>query len=585
MAGYGPYILLDDQLTHSQRYYTQPIDIVTAKEPEDIHAAFAKLMNYHEKGYYIAGYTSYELGLIFEQKLTPLLPKDRDIPLLNFGIFDKVSSAPPTEFLYASHPPNLTLLPAWTESEYRKRFDKVITYIKAGDVYQINLTFPMKAEYEGEAHELYAAFRNRQKGRYGGIAVLGNSPDIISLSPELFFRKEGGDMIMRPMKGTRPRSADSERDDSLRQEMRGDAKSQAENLMIVDLLRNDLSRISKPGSVKVPELFTLETYPTLHQMTSRVRSKLRPDIDIETIFRNLYPCGSVTGAPKIRAMEIIDELETAQRGAYCGALGFIDPNGDVCFNVGIRTITLSDQNLTYNVGSGLVLDSDGADEYRECLLKADVLTLQPLKIIETFRWDTQDGFIRGQDHKNRMKKAAKALGYPFDEALYDSTLKAVEAQKTAQHVRLTLDPDGVFDLTMQNYTELRDLKIALSEHRLSKQVQDSRHKISRRSFYDGERERLNALLGADEVIFLNEDNKICEGSFTSIFIEKDGKLLTPKLSEGILPGILRASLLKTGQAEEADIFEIDILTADVIYIGNSLRGLMTASLVKTPKAP
>ena len=179
----------------------------------------------------------------------------------------------------------------------------------------------MKAEYEGEAHELYAAFRNRQKGRYGGIAVLGNSPDIISLSPELFFRKEGSDMSMRPMKGTRPRSADSERDDSLRQEMRGDAKSQAENLMIVDLLRNDLSRISKPGSVKVPELFTLETYPTLHQMTSRVRSKLRPDIDIETIFRNLYPCGSVTGAPKIRAMEIIDELETAQRGAYCGALG------------------------------------------------------------------------------------------------------------------------------------------------------------------------------------------------------------------------------------------------------------------------
>ena len=320
-------------------------------------------------------------------------------------------------------------------------------------------------------------------------------------------------------------------------------------------------------------------------MTSRVRSKLRPDINIETIFRNLYPCGSVTGAPKIRAMEIIDELEAAQRGAYCGALGFIDPNGDVCFNVGIRTITLSDQNLTYNVGSGLVLDSDGADEYRECLLKADVLTLQPLKIIETFRWDTQDGFIRGQDHKNRMKKAAKALGYPFDEALYDSTLKAVEAQKTAQHVRLTLDPDGVFDLTMQNYTELRDLKIALSEHRLSKQVQDSTHKISRRSFYDGERERLNVLLGADEVIFLNEDNKICEGSFTSIFIEKDGKLLTPKLSEGILPGILRASLLKTGQAEEADIFEIDILTADVIYIGNSLRGLMTASLVKTPKAP
>jgi len=585
MDGYGPYILLDDQFTHSQRYYTQPIDIITAQEPEDIDAAFAKLMSYHQRGFYIAGYTSYELGLIFEQKLAPLLPKVRDIPLLNFGIFEKVRSTPPTQFLYASYPPSLTLSPAWTEDEYRKRFDKVINYLKAGDVYQINLTFPMNATYEGQAHDLYAAFRHRQKGRYGGIAVLGNSPDIISLSPELFFRKESDAMSMRPMKGTQPRSADSKIDNTLRQDMRGDAKSQAENLMIVDLLRNDLSRISEPGSVKVPELYALETYPTLHQMTSRVRSQLRPNIDIETIFKNLYPCGSITGAPKIRAMEIIDELETTSRGAYCGALGYIDPNGDACFNVGIRTLTLFNQNLTYNVGSGLVLDSRSADEYRECLLKADVLAPQAMTIIETFRWDTQDGFIRGQDHKNRMKKAAKALGYPFNDALYDSTLKTVEAKKKAQHVRLTLDPDGTFDLTTQNYAELRRPKIAVSEHKLSRRVQDSAHKISRRSFYDGERERLKVLLGVDEVIFLNEDNKICEGSFTSIFIEKNGKLLTPKLSEGILPGILRAQLLKAGQAEEADIFETDLITAKTIYIGNSLRGLMTASLVKTPKAP
>ena len=573
------YIFLDDQLTNTQRYYTDPVDILIADDPGDIDDIFAKLTQYHQEGYFIAGYLSYDLGYVFEDALSHRLAPKRPTPLLNFGIFKTFERQAPTQLLYSSQAPDLTLTPLWSEAEYSKRFSQVMDYIRAGDVYQINLTFPMTGPYDGPAHSLYAAFRHRQKGRYGGVVHLGNAPDIISLSPELFFRKEGRDMSMRPMKGTRPRSANSQIDEELRLNMRNDVKSQAENLMIVDLLRNDLSRISEPGSVKVPELFALESYETLHQMTSRVVSKLTPDIDMKSIFQNLFPCGSVTGAPKIRAMEIIDDLETTPRGAYCGALGYIDPNGDACFNVGIRTLTLSGKRLTYNVGSGLVYDSQAQDEYHECLLKADVLSQPPAGIIETCLWTPKDGIVRGKAHKARMMKSAKALGYPFSPAQYDALIDGIKAKETSQHIRITLSAEGDLNLSQKYFVSLDRPKIMVSPHKLSKQVQYSKHKISRRNFYDEERERLKALTGIDEVIFLNESGKLCEGSFTSIFIEKDGKLLTPALKTGILPGVLRAELLRSKKARTADLTEDDLLGAKNIYIGNSMRGLMPAALI------
>ena len=573
------YIFLDDQLTNTQRYYTDPVDILIADDPGDIDDIFAKLTQYHQEGYFIAGYLSYDLGYVFEDALSHRLAPKRPTPLLNFGIFKTFERQAPTQLLYSSQAPDLTLTPLWSEAEYSKRFSQVMDYIRAGDVYQINLTFPMTGPYDGPAHTLYAAFRHRQKGRYGGVVHLGNAPDIISLSPELFFRKEGRDMSMRPMKGTRPRSANSQIDEELRLNMRNDVKSQAENLMIVDLLRNDLSRISEPGSVKVPELFALETYQTLHQMTSRVASKLTPDIDMKSIFQNLFPCGSVTGAPKIRAMEIIDDLETTPRGAYCGALGYIDPNGDACFNVGIRTLTLSGKRLTYNVGSGLVYDSQAQDEYHECLLKADVLSQPPADIIETCLWTPKDGIVRGKAHKARMMKSAKALGYPFNPAQYDALTDGIKTETNDQHIRMTLSADGDLNLSQKDFVSLDRPKIMVSPHKLSKQVQYSKHKISRRNFYDEERERLKALTGIDEVIFLNESGKLCEGSFTSIFIEKDGKLLTPALKTGILPGVLRAELLRSKKARTADLTEDDLLGAKNIYIGNSMRGLMPAALI------
>ena len=579
MSPSAPHILLDDQITHDIRYYVNPIDIVQADHANEIEVALSKLKTYHGEGYYLAGYLSYELGYALEPKLAGLMPDKRDGPLLQFGVFKSVSETPSAACLYTSQTPDLALTPHWTEAEYTKRFNRVMAYIRAGDVYQINLTFPMTAEYDGGADRLYAGFRHRQKGRYGGIISLDSGPEIISLSPELFFRKEGRDMSMRPMKGTRPRAETLEADEILRQDMRGEAKSQAENLMIVDLLRNDLSRVSESGSVKVPELFSLETYPTLHQMTSRVTSRLKPDAEFADLFKSLFPCGSVTGAPKIRAMEIIDELESAPRGAYCGGLGYIDPNGDACFNVAIRTLILNSGKLRYNVGSGLVLDSGAANEYAECLLKADVLKTETLKLIETFRWDPKNGGLRLSRHKARMREAAEALGYPFNEAAFDTALLSLNSCETPQRVRLTLKAQGHFNLSFADYVPLEELKVSISKYPLTPQVQDTAQKISHRQFYDGERERIQALTGANEVLFLNGDGELCEGSFTSLFIEKDGQLLTPPLSAGLLPGILRQELLETGRATEKTI-SLDMLQqADAVYLGNSLRGLIPSALI------
>jgi len=577
MSPSAPYILLDDQITHELRYYTNPIDIVEVYEAEAVNAALSKLKDYHAQGYYLAGYLSYDLGFALEPKLGGLLPQKPDGPLLQFGIFESVSDDVPAACLYTSKTSELRLKPQWSKADYTKRFHRVIDYIKAGDVYQINLTFPMTGDYNGAADSLYAAYRHRQKGRYGGIVSLGTGPEIISLSPELFFRKENLKMSMRPMKGTRPRAETIEADNSLREDMRVEAKSQAENLMIVDLLRNDLSRVSESGSVDVPELFSLETYPTLHQMTSRVTSQLKPETEFADIFKSLFPCGSITGAPKIRAMEIIDELEDSPRGAYCGGLGYIDPDGDACFNVAIRTLILDGGKLRYNVGSGVVLDSEAAAEYDECLLKADVLKPQEIDLIETFHSDTSPK--RLEAHKLRLEKAAKAFNYPFNDKAFYNSLSLLKTFKTAQRVRLTLSAEGKFNLTHSEYTEIKDLKVSLSKYPLSADVQNTSHKISNRQFYEGERERLKAKTGSDEVLFLNAKKELCEGSFTSLFIEKDGQLFTPPLSTGLLPGILRAELIETGRAVEKTLTIKDLATANKVYLGNSLRGLIPAILM------
>lgn len=577
-----PYILLDDQISHALRYYQNPVDILYAHTADDVDACFDALTHYHAQGYHIAGYASYELGFALEPKFAKQARKTSDTPLMCFGIFEQVSDTPPIDCLYTAAPAELTLRPEWTLQDYTQRFEKVIAYIKAGDVYQINLTFPLKGTYDGTAAQLYASLRRRQKGAYGGIVSLGeNHADIISLSPELFFRNDDNQLTLKPMKGTRPRQAEAEADQAIRQDMQADIKSRAENLMIVDLLRNDISRVCKAGTVEVPELFTLETYPTLHQMTSIVTGQLKTDATFHDMFKSLFPCGSVTGAPKIRAMEIIDELEDRPRDAYCGSMGYIDPDGQMCFNVSIRTLTLKDNSLSYNVGSGIVLDSDVTDEYEECLLKADLLKPVESQLIETFRWEPETGIPYFDRHLARLSRSAHILGYAYDASRIRQKLDQVLSEHTkAQRVRLALSADGQVTLSSEDYRPLQEpVPIALSSVPLTRNFQTTAHKISSRDFYDGERERIKAQTGAQEVIFNNTDGHLCEGSFTSLFIEKAGELLTPAIDCGLLPGILREDLLATKKVREAHLTVSDLYAADKIYIGNALRGLMRAKFI------
>jgi para-aminobenzoate synthetase component 1 len=371
MTRAAPFVCLDDSLSGRTLLFERPVEILSASTPREAFKVLDRMESLRRSGLELAGYLAYELGYLFEPRLAPLLPDNRQVPLIRFGAFEaaRAGDVPAGDERAVVN----RLDPAWSLQTYATRFERVRDYIAAGDVYQINLTFPLNGMLDGDPLGLYRVLRKRQPVAHGGVVALG--PEIIlSLSPELFFELEGGVVRSRPMKGTARRGLGPHEDMMIARDLKEDEKQRAENLMIVDLLRNDIGRLSRIGTVRVPQLFTVETYNTLHQMTSTVEGELAGALSIREILAGLFPCGSVTGAPKIRAMEIIRELEATPRGVYCGAIGRIAADGSMRFNVAIRTLTvLPDNRFLLNVGSGLVADSRADTEYEECLLKARFL--------------------------------------------------------------------------------------------------------------------------------------------------------------------------------------------------------------------
>ncbi|HYJ36065.1 MAG TPA: chorismate-binding protein, partial [Rhizomicrobium sp.] len=398
--------------------------------------------------------------------------------------------------------------------------------------------------------------------------------EILSLSPELFFDLgTDGRITVRPMKGTRARSRD---DEAARAALAASPKDRAENLMIVDLIRNDLSRIAEGRSVEVSDLFKVETYPTLHTMVSTVTAKKRKDAGVADILRALFPCGSVTGAPKIRAMEILQELEASPRGVYCGAIGHFAPDGSARFNVAIRTLTVwkGDQG-ELGIGGGVVHDSRADSEYAECLLKAQFFETarRPLELIETLRWHGEFG--RLTSHLARMEESARIFGLAFDRAAALEALEKVVAGRTrALRVRLTLNEMGRHEATAHDLPfNPPHWTYAISLQRTDSRDLFLRHKTNWRELYESEVKRL----GTDEVIFMNERGEITEGARSNIFIRRGDTTLTPALMSGLLNGCLRAEMLARGLAHEA-VLTPDDLKGEV-YFGNSLRGLIEAKPV------
>ncbi len=564
----APFVLLDDARPGGRAIlHSEPGDVVATRDPQSVRASLEKL-----RGRDAAGFMAYEAGYTLEKRLRPLAaapPADAP-PLLWFGIFDRVEEVEAELFL--PDPASAWIgrpRPLVEEREYRGAVAEVLEHIAAGDIYQANLTFQAEAATGGHPLALYAGLRRRARAGHCALVFTGEHW-ILSLSPELFFTLERKRVTTRPMKGTAPPGAAPA-------SLRDDPKQRAENLMIVDLLRNDLSRVSKPGSVEVPELFKIETYPTVLQMTSTVTSELDDELGPVDLLEAIFPCGSITGAPKIRAMEIIHRLERGPRGVYCGAVGRVTSGGDAEFNVAIRTLTLKagESVARLGLGSGIVADSRAGAEWRECLAKgAFVEDQRRFDLLETMAFSPQGGIADLDRHLARLKRSAEALDFPFDRHEARNELQAATFRAAASTIRLVLSRSGAMAIELRRLPDPAKEPVEVALQPLPVRSDDFRlaHKTSDRGFYDGAREAS----GAFEVLFRDEAGFLTEGSFTTLFVERRGRLVTPPLARGLLPGILRERLIEEGRAEEGDLVEADL--ARGFLIGNSVRGLIRAKL-------
>jgi para-aminobenzoate synthetase / 4-amino-4-deoxychorismate lyase len=591
-----PFILLDDARSEGAspaRLYRNPREIVVARRPEEVAPALAQIETLAGEGRAMAGVLAYEAGLALEPRLEPLAARRTGAggPLVWFGAFagwEEIAADAVCDWL-ADNAGEAAAIgpldPQLSTGGYLAAFEALHEAIHAGDIYQANLTFPLAGTWRGDPLALYAALRPQAAAGYGGI-VFDGSHWLLSLSPELFIALQGGAVTAKPMKGTRPRQADPVRDAETALELAASIKDRAENLMIVDLMRNDLSRVSGAGSVRVERAFAVESYPTVHQMTTTVRARLGDGRGVLDLVRAIFPCGSITGAPKIRAMQLIDEVERDTRGPYCGAIGRIDPTGDAAFNVAIRTLRLDPGSgrATMGVGSAIVADSDPLGEWRECVLKGGFVgrsAAAQCDLIETMRFDPAEGVPLIEFHLERMKASAAELGFAFDrhglrnaiQALcFDlgeaSRLRVLAARSGAHAIEVAPLPAA---LPVPARVALLPLPVAPNDWRL-------RHKTSDRGFYE-EALAVARAAGADEAVFIDDAGLVTEGSYTNVFVEQGGMLLTPPAALGLLPGVLRASLLAGGRAAEAELRIGDLERG--FWIGNALRGLVPARLLGT----
>jgi para-aminobenzoate synthetase/4-amino-4-deoxychorismate lyase len=485
------------------------------------------------------------------------------------------------------------------EAAFTRAIERIRDYIAAGDTYQVNYTYRIRFDAFGPVCALYQRLRERQPVPYGALICLPDGRTVLSLSPELFVRHDAGRLLARPMKGTAPAGDDGS--DAVRATaLAADPKNRAENLMIVDLLRNDLGRIARTGSVGVPALFEVRRYSSVLQMTSTVQAQLADGLGLEAIFDALYPCGSITGAPKRRTMEIIHELEPAPRGIYTGALGWMDPPefgappgalfGDFCLSVPIRTLVLQPEHNgvrhgELGVGAGIVFDSDPASEYAECRLKARFLTELPnsFEIFETIYATRENGCRHLERHLARLRASSAYFGYPFTEELARAAAMAACAvlpEGVPHRLRLALQADGEVVVHTAPLAPLDDaVEVLLSSEPVDSSALFARHKTSVRSRYDAAW-KLAESVGAFDTLFFNERGELAEGGRSSVFVRVGGRWYTPPLSSGVLPGVMRAVLLEdpAWNAIECPISRETLERAQEIVVCNALRGPLRATI-------
>jgi para-aminobenzoate synthetase/4-amino-4-deoxychorismate lyase len=567
---------------------------LSCDDPAGLTVFFEALEAATRAGHWAVLAADYEAGYWFEPRLRPLATSDARLHAWIFPAAESLSRQEANDFIAGQ----LARLPEsariagiaqvradLSEQEFFQAVRRIRDYIAEGDCYQVNLTYGLEFQTYGHALALYERLRRAQPVRYGAYLQLPGLT-ALSLSPELFLERRGRRLLSRPMKGTARRGNTPAEDAALAAELAGSDKNRAENVMIVDLIRNDLGRLALPGSVRVQGLCRVEAYPTVFQMVSDVSADIAEHSLFE-IFRALFPCGSITGAPKLRAMEIVRELEPRPRGLYTGALGWFAPDGDFTCNVAIRTLVLEEGGKgRLGIGAGIVTDSDAASERRECEAKARFLTElpAPFKLIETLRLEpgTAEPYPLLEGHMRRLARSGASFGFRFDVSSVKRQLLGYAAgvlEKDPCRVRLLLAWDGEVEITSSPLPSAQEeaMRVAVSERRLDSGDLLLRHKTTARALYDADLAALPA--GVFDTLYLNEKGELCEGARSNVFLQLNGRLYTPPLSCGLLDGVMRRKLLEEGRAEEGVLSLEDLANAEALYVSNALRGLMPAVVV------
>ena len=550
-----------------------------------------------KRGYYLAGYIAYDSILGLEPRLKIDKQKSSDFPLIHFHAYRKCKVFPSKilfEVLqecgieYRKEELNLKqIILENSFNEYQKKFDQIQTNLIAGNTYQVNLT--LRGEMNLESNSLFSAYyhfsRNKPVEYAALLPYLPNA--LLSFSPELFFQKSNDEIRVKPMKGTAPRGNNPISDDLSRNWLSNDAKNQAENLIIVDLLRNDLSRFCQTGTIKVNELFKVETYATVFQMVSEIKAKVDPDISFSQIIHGLFPCGSITGAPKISTMQIIDSVESSSRQSYCGTVGFILPNNDMHFNVAIRTLNKNKDSSYYKfgVGGGITIQSEVTDEWEEIKTKLKFITdfYQPdFELIESML--VVNGNIKNlSEHLSRLVHSASSLMFRIDIEQIKRTLIEyltinLLAPDKKYKLRLTFNYSQHIAIAHSEITETRDIiKVALLNEKINTQNQLFQHKTTAkevRGIYDLIYEKYITKLDVNELIFINQDGVITESRYFNVIIEDNGQLITSPVREGLLPGVFRQIMIENGELVEKSITPEMLENSTVVYLCNDVRGLL-----------
>ena len=527
-------------------------------------------------GSWVAVALSYEAAPAFDSALT--VKPSSEFPLAWIAVFDEPT---PTDFnsISSRQLPIAEWEPQIDKRQYRRAIQSIRDYIERGDTYQVNFTFPLRGYVSGDSFDWFRAVAGSQGAGYSAYLDIG-SHRILSFSPELFFERRGNTLITRPMKGTMARGRWLEEDAQRAQQLRASTKDRAENVMIVDLLRSDLGKIAETGSVEVPELFSVESVSRVLQMTSTITAVQRPGVTVVDILRALFPCGSVTGAPKARTMAIIKELEQHPRGVYTGAIGLMCPNGDAIFNVPIRTLVVDagDRSATFGVGGGITWDSTTEGEYEECLLKAKFLTepWDEFDLLETLALN--DGVYALLDpHLARARSSARYFGFRWDEAVVSRALDDVRESHPVGRwrIRLTSGRNGEVHVAAHPLGEPRAAPAVVKFASCAVDDRDPLifHKTTARSRYDQELERCQP---CDDVIFWNCRGEVTESTIANVVVFADGKNWTPPREAGLLAGTLRDELISRGELFERTITKEELASAGSFTLINSVRGWMPA---------